>query len=563
MKEFYKQHKFSICLYAFLLSLIYFIVYANNTIDMDYWARLLQGNAFWQLGHILKTDPFSYTPTHIWLDHEWGSGVIFSFIQNHFSFDCILLFRMLIVFFIFFFIHRTIKLQENTNNYLFEFIYFAFAIYAVPTISQSGLRCHFFTFLFFTVFLYILEKVRKQNKNWLLFILPFIMLIWCNCHGGCVSGLGLLFLYSIGEWLNKKHYAKYFIVLLCCIAVMFINPYGINYVKFIFMASTMQRPFVTEWISPFLHPVPTFLLTFKLFFALNIILLFFSIKKVKYDYTKYLVLVVCCYLSARYVKNTPFFVIVAMCFLYNELIFYVNKFVPEKIMKLKTNVLYNFIIVLLFIFPLYKIYTTQDIWNYLSQQPYKVTEFIRINNLGGRILAPFDYGSYLAYKLYPNNLIYMDGRYEEVYYKYTKDLQDDFYNVRNDGYKILENKPEYVIAPVDALVNDYMQQLNEYKLIYQDNSDCLYANINCPSKFRDKPEGCERNLGVVTLKGEPYDGSDKDAAEGDTRLNNIKQEYKNLDTEYLKKLIKSYKIIQPNFKYTDEITINDNRVNFN
>ena len=87
--------------------------------------------------------------------------------------------------------------------------------------------------------------------------------------------------------------------------------------------------------------------------------------------------------------------------------------------------------------------------------------------------------------------------------------------------------------------------------------------FNCPSKFRDKPEGCykaniwnevedsepvcvaERNLEVVTLKadceqraqdgtdevsavvpfnannqvGEPYDGSDEEVAEGDTRLN--------------------------------------------
>ena len=47
----------------------------------------------------------------------------------------------------------------------------------------------------------------------------------------------------------------------------------------------------------------------------------------------------------------------------------------------------------------------------------------------------------------------------------------------------------------------------------------MYRYKICPSKFRDKPVGCERNLRVVTLKGEPYDGSDEEAAEGDTRLN--------------------------------------------
>ena len=45
-----------------------------------------------------------------------------------------------------------------------------------------------------------------------------------------------------------------------------------------------------------------------------------------------------------------------------------------------------------------------------------------------------------------------------------------------------------------------------------------YCCKNCPSKFRDKPEGCERNLGVVTLKGEHCGGSDDEATQCDTGL---------------------------------------------
>ena len=71
------------------------ITLANNTIDPDYWARLLQGNAFWLNGIIMKEDIFSYTKTHHWIDHEWGSSVVFSFIQNNFGFIGILLFGCL------------------------------------------------------------------------------------------------------------------------------------------------------------------------------------------------------------------------------------------------------------------------------------------------------------------------------------------------------------------------------------------------------------------------------------------------------------------------------------
>ncbi len=524
MKEIIKKAESGI-FYLLLYAVIYIQALINNTIDMDYWARLLQGNAFIELGHILKHDSFSYTQTHTWIDHEWGSGVIFSFIQNNIGFDGILFFRALIVFLIFFFIFRIIKLQITENNYLFNILFFSFALFSVPTLYQSGLRCHFFTFLFFTIFLYVLEISRKKDIYKPLIVLPLIMLIWCNCHGGCVSGLGLLILYATGQCLNKKSYKQYIITLLLCFAVMFINPYGVDYIKFIFMAVTMQRPFVTEWISPFYHPAVTFMLQFKIFYILNIIVLLLSVKKIKNDYTKYIVLVVCAYLSFRYVKNTPFFVIAAMSFLYEDFLLFINKFLPEKLLnytkKKQCGVILLFLI---FVISLITYFRMPYVYNYMSQQPVKVTDFIARNSLTGKIVAPFDYGSYLAYKRFPDNLIYMDGRYEEVYYKETKDLLDDFLNVKNDGYKILEDNPELVIIPADALVNDYMKKLDNYKLIYSDEKDLLYA-------YKDS----------------------------------LKDNYINTplsDENSFKIDLKSYSFLRQNFKFTDEIYVNGEKVIF-
>ena len=81
--------KKSFYFYMFIILALQTLAY--NTIDHDYWARLLQGNAFWQFGSIMNKDPFSYTQTHLWLDHEWGSSIIFSFIQDNFGFIGILI----------------------------------------------------------------------------------------------------------------------------------------------------------------------------------------------------------------------------------------------------------------------------------------------------------------------------------------------------------------------------------------------------------------------------------------------------------------------------------------
>ena len=76
---------------------------------------------------------------------------------------------------------------------------------------NNPVRCHMFSFLLFTVFIYILEKVRRGN-NKLLFLIPVLTIFWNNVHGGVVSGLGLLLMYAVGEFLNKKNFLKYITV---------------------------------------------------------------------------------------------------------------------------------------------------------------------------------------------------------------------------------------------------------------------------------------------------------------------------------------------------------------
>lgn len=455
------MRKFLFFITCFLF--IFALAVIHNTIDMDFWARIVQGNAFWQLGSILKFDPFSYTKTHLWLDHEWGSSVIFSFILKYFGYKGIILFRSFLVFGIFFFIFKTIEIRYEKTNELLNIIYFITAALAMPTLTTSCLRCHFFTFFLFTLSLFLLEYVRKKERYKLLIFFPFIMMFWVNVHGGCVSLLGLLFMYALGEYINKKAYKYYIYTLIACIAFMFINPYGIEYVKFIFMATTMKRPFVTEWISPFAHPVWTFFIEFKILYIIYLLILIFTVKKFKEDAVKYIVLIVCAYLSFKYVKNTPFFIITATIFLYPNI-------------KFNSKILYYIFAAVILSYSLFIISTKKIVPN-LSMQPYKVVEFIKVNNMKGNILAPFDMGSYITYKLFPNNLIYMDGRYEEVYFNETKQLLDNFFNVTQNWDEILNIglNHDYIITPRNAVVNDYLAKKEDYKYIYADEYNCLFV----------------------------------------------------------------------------------------
>lgn len=487
MKNFLKENKGIILFYCFMFVFLCLQTLSSNTIDPDYWARLLQGNAFLETGHILKQDIFSFTQTHLWLDHEWGASVVFALFQKYLGFKGILCLRTLIAFLIFVFIFKTIKIRTEQRSPVTDVLLFTASALAIPTITQSGLRCHFFTFLFFAIFLYILELVRNKGKDKLLFLLPMIMLFWSNSHGGCVSGLGLIGMYAVGEFLNKKPFKKYLFTLLASVGVMFINPYGIDFVKFIFMASTMARPNITEWLSPFVHPVWSFMLAFKILFVLNALILIINLKNFKTDFTKYIILIVCLIISVRNVKSTPFFIIISMIFLYDYYCSVINK-AFSKFPKLNERISASILMIVLLLAQI-PIISAETQKSYLREQPLQIVEFLKVNSLKGKVLAPFDFGSYIAYKLYPDITIYMDGRYEEVYFPETAAIVNNFYLVKNNWAEILDYEPDYIIIPADGLVNDFLAKREDYKLIYANPKEWLYTKTDLLKENYIRPSG--------------------------------------------------------------------------
>ena len=56
----------------------YFLTINSNHADYDLWHRMAIGALFSQNGHLPDHDVFAYTPVKaVWIDHEWGTGVLF------------------------------------------------------------------------------------------------------------------------------------------------------------------------------------------------------------------------------------------------------------------------------------------------------------------------------------------------------------------------------------------------------------------------------------------------------------------------------------------------------
>ncbi|MBE7704230.1 MAG: hypothetical protein E7Z90_00290 [Cyanobacteria bacterium SIG29] len=453
----------------------------NCTPDNDLWARLIAGEHIVENLNVLKYDFLSYTPTHPWYDHEWGASIFFYLALKHFGSEGLIVLKGILIALTMFFCYKTIELNKPKSTVSYNILYFAIMFLAVEQNMGQTIRCLLFTSLFFSIFLYLLEKAR-QGKTKSLILLPIIMLFWSNIHGGALSGIGLIGIYCVGEFLNKKPIKWYIVTLLSSLAVLFINPYGIEYVKFLFYAGTMDRTFITEWTSPFDKYYIGEYLKYKVYLVFIILTsaIYLIKNKINYknlDKTKLLIILAMIYLSVTHIRHISFFVLTTGTLLYNEFYSIFNSFIDKfkfkneenrKTFNLAKNVIVYFLLLLISIPQLLN--TNKEIKITETKYPRFAIEFIKINKIEGNLFINFDWGSYAAYKLYPNNLIVMDGRYEEVYNPDLLLQLKDFHLVKDDWYKIIRDyKTDVMILEKKYPVFEEIKKHKDWKLVFENN----------------------------------------------------------------------------------------------
>lgn len=436
--------------------------------DYDLWARLIAGMSIVENGKVLMHDFYSYTPTNsVWFDHEWGASAVIYWITTLSDFFHKTKFEMLVIlqqFLIFTIITLSVlcvKIRKPQFSVPYQILYFSIAVLCAKITFVPTVRCHLFTFALFALWLIILESYRIYNKKIFLFLLPPIMLIWANTHGGCLSGLGILAVYAVGEALNKKDFKPYLITLFVSLGILFINPYGPDYVKFLFAAGTMSRNLIQEWQSPFLmeDKAAKFITYFIFMSAIFVFQLFIKRTDFKnYDKTKLLLFLSTAFISAAHAKLIPFFVITSSIFLFDDVYEILNK-IPwlKKLNNPESKIVYTIILLLSAL--AIKMDKAPNINS--IPYPFQPVEFMKIKKISGNLFTDMTYGSFCAYKLYPQNKIFMDGRYEEVYNPKLLEKIENFAKDDEDEESM-------------SVINDYPTDII---LIFSNNSDIPMKDI--------------------------------------------------------------------------------------
>jgi hypothetical protein len=429
-------------------SVFYFFSFV--TADIDLWGHIKFGADLWSSKWLHGFDIYSYTAYgREWINHEWLSELLMYAVYKVFGSGGLLIGKLLIGFAIIYFL-SSITSHRSRNPVVYCLV-FVLSIYVMS--PGFMIRPQLLTFLFVSYFLYVFHMYIERGKN-LLWSLPLIMVLWVNCHGGFLIGLGIFPVVVVCEVIscrfNHKNtgYLRSLIIWLVLTEFsILVNPYGYKLLAFLYGSLSVPRN-VSEW-----HPVGILDLSYLRFKVLAILVLasFFWNNRGKRLWEVGMVLVALIY-AFRYQRHTPVFAILAAPYLTENLSVILKRLRFER--RLGSFPSYVALDIFLCLLIGYQLFSTTNKYikarfNIIvdpTEYPVYAVHFIKGNGIKGNILLPFEWGEYAIWKLYPDCRVSVDGRFRTVY---PESVLEDHLGAFNESAKFSRLLDKY---PADILL---------------------------------------------------------------------------------------------------------------
>jgi len=396
-----------------------FYFFSFVTADTDLWGHIKFGKDLWDTMAFQRVDIYSFTALGSeWINHEWLSELIMYFVYHVFGSPGLLIGKLLVGFSIVYLLSKI-----SSHRACQPFVYGMIFVLSVFVMSPGFMiRPQILTYLFTSYFLYVFHMYLERRRN-LLWSLPIILVVWVNCHGGFLVGLGMFLIvvtYEIIRCRLRNEDSGYLRSLLIWFVIteasVFINPYGYRLLTFLYETLNMPRG-ISEW-----NPVT--LLDFSYFRFKLLALLFIGslfIRNTKRRYWEAGIIVIALIYAFMHQRHAPVFAIVAAPFLTENISFWVQRAgVFERIKSFSSYALLNAFLLILVSYQVafagYKYFKAE--WNIIvdpTEYPIYAVQFLKQNKVNGNILLPFEWGEYAIWKLYPDCRVSIDGRFRTVY----------------------------------------------------------------------------------------------------------------------------------------------------
>lgn len=487
-----------------LILLVYVILIAKpiRLTTGDLGRHLKNGELIATTLSIPRTNLFTYTNgDYPFINHHWGSGVIFYLIHHVIGFRGLHIFLILlslVTFLIFFNIA-----WKYSNFYLALWL----SLLSLPLLaSRPDLRPEIFSNFFSGIFFWILFNYQqgKISAKYLI-LLPIIQPLWVNLHIYFFLGLIIIAAFTLEAFIRIIEKSKatlisfrnLFLVLISSFMSLLANPFGVSGATYPLKIFSNYGFKVGENISALAPQNVTGFIPNAYFIPGVIILLlggiFTYIHSIKFRKPTPLALLIISFavagLGAIAIRNFALFGYFALAIIaINIRTFRTLMSLKLKKVQIKGWILLSSKFLTVVLVTYYMVFALRGKIQFnidLERDEEKPGEFFIENKIQGPIFNDFDIGGYLIYYLYPKYQLFIDNRPEAVPAAFFKDtyipiLEDNKkwqtalnkYNFNAIFFYRL-NRSEPVIKFLITRIND-----PEWVVVFVDNHTIIFLKEN-------------------------------------------------------------------------------------
>ncbi len=465
--------------------------------NADVWMHLRVADDIVASGEIPRVDQYSAVAAgRPHLAHEWLSALIFRSIYRLGGGQALSVFRasmMLAMLLLLWF-----SLQKRARRFILTAPLLALAAYII--LERVFVRPHVFTLLFLCIWIFCLERWRRERRLIYLIILVPLQVLWANLHGGYMIALVLdammtgtaALLALFPAWSNGESYAwsdvaKLAALTAACLAASLINPHGARLLEFsltMSLASDYMKQFVYEWGSPlaakYMYRAYGFDVMLAIFMLMWLGLILNIKRRPLLDAVLALLATVTTIQAIRFVS---FIGIIGFPLTVRAWLAVAD--VQAKPLLLKRHPLIEAALILLILastiiygFPYDKTTHRRLGWGFGGRLPYKTVNFLVDQDYEGIIFNDYADGAYLLHHLSPKIRPVMDSRIDI----YGSELAQEYFASRDDPLKFFRYLNKYNVSLILLMqteknipVIQLLSQLPAAKLLLRADDRFLFS----------------------------------------------------------------------------------------
>lgn len=471
MKDFLRLHRtFVIVLFVGL-----FAMATRNVLDPDVWWHLKTGEWIVRHGAVPHADPFSYTRAgQPWTVHEWLCQVAMYGLFRWAGYGGLIIVFAAIISTAFI----PLYLRCRTNMIASA----AVTVWgALATEVVWGVRPQILSFFLLSLWLLLLERA-EENAKLLWWTLP-LTLLWVNLHGSVILGPFFIGLFIAGQILEvllssaprvpHPNLRWLGLAFLANLAIIPLNPNGASILWYSTQTLHVQR-YISEWASPNFHGVDSG--AFLLLILATFSVLSFSRRQVRPRDVILLLATLIVALSS--VRMIPLFVLIAVPIVARPLGDWLAadraSASPRRSQPAVLNAVFLLAMVVFAAVHARQVIGRQS-FEEAAHFPAAASDYLRQHPPAGNIFNHYDWGAYLIFKLYPQILVFTDGRTEV----YGEGMMQEFLHAYylQDGWRepLSRWKVTTVIVPPASALASALRESSDWSLSYEDSMAAIFS----------------------------------------------------------------------------------------